>query len=169
MQTKFFLTKLLREMRPSVLNMTPKQSDSSEWVGETSPRPKKLKFQMSRIKNMLIIFFDSQGIVQKEFVPEGKTLNAQFYYGVMDRLLKRIQQVRQAAFCSPVFFLLHDNAPAHKAASICQFLTPKMLQPFITAPYSQFFLSPPEYFLFPKLKMKLKGIHFADLLKSKNP
>jgi len=29
---------------------------SSEWVGETSPRPKKLKFQRSRIKTMLIIF-----------------------------------------------------------------------------------------------------------------
>jgi hypothetical protein len=28
----------------------------SEWLGETSPRPKKLKFQRSRIKNMLIIF-----------------------------------------------------------------------------------------------------------------
>jgi hypothetical protein len=30
---------------------------SSEWVGETSPRPKKLKFQRSRVMTMLIIFF----------------------------------------------------------------------------------------------------------------
>ena len=30
---------------------------SSEWVGKTSSRPKKLKFQRSRIKTMLIIFF----------------------------------------------------------------------------------------------------------------
>ena len=45
---------------------------SSKWVGKTSPRPKKLKFQRSRIKNMLIFFFDSQGIVHKEFIPEGK-------------------------------------------------------------------------------------------------
>ena len=29
---------------------------SSDWVGETSPWPKKLKFQRSRIKTMLIIF-----------------------------------------------------------------------------------------------------------------
>jgi histone-lysine N-methyltransferase SETMAR len=29
---------------------------SSEWVGETSPQPKKLKFQRPRIKTMLIIF-----------------------------------------------------------------------------------------------------------------
>ena len=28
----------------------------SEWFGETYPRPKKLKFQRSRMKTMLIIF-----------------------------------------------------------------------------------------------------------------
>ena len=49
-----------------------------------------LKFQRSRIKTMLLISFDSQGAVHKEFVPEGKTVNAKFYKGVMDRLLKRI-------------------------------------------------------------------------------
>jgi len=67
--------------------------ESSEWVGETSRRPKKLKFQRSRIKTMLIIFFNSQGVVHKEFVPQGKTVNAEFYKGVMDHLLKRIQRV----------------------------------------------------------------------------
>jgi hypothetical protein len=30
-------------------------------------------------------------------------------------------------FCSRDFFLLHDTAPAHKAASVYQFLTPKNL------------------------------------------
>ena len=41
----------------------------------------------------------------------------------MDRLLKRIQRVRQAEFCCRDIFLLHDNTLAHKAASVCQFLT----------------------------------------------
>jgi hypothetical protein len=36
-----------------------------------------------------------------------------------------------------------------------------MLQLFIT-PHSPD-LSPPDYFLFPKFKMKLKGLHFADV------
>ena len=76
---------------------------------------------------MLIIFFDSQGIVQKDFVPEKNTINAEFYKGVKDHPLKCIQQVGPAAFCSWDFFLLHDNAPAHKAASFCQFLTQKKL------------------------------------------
>ena len=37
-----------------------------------------------------------------------------------------------------------------------------MLQPFIT-PRTLQVLSPPDYFLFPKLKKKLKGLHFADV------
>jgi len=48
---------------------------NSESVGETSPRPQKLKFQRSRIKTMLMIFFESQSLVGKEFVPEKKNSN----------------------------------------------------------------------------------------------
>jgi len=106
-------------------------------------------------------FFDSQGTVHKEFVPEGKTVNAEFYKGVMDRLLKLIQRVRQAAFCSRDFFLLHDNAPAYKAATACQFLTPKKVTTLYQPPHSPA-LCPPDYFQLPKLKMKLKGLHPAD-------
>jgi hypothetical protein len=57
---------------------------SSEWVVEKSSRPKELKFQKFHIKNMLIIFFDSQGVVHKEFVPEGESVNTECYKGVMD-------------------------------------------------------------------------------------
>ena len=63
----------------------------SDWAGETSPRQKKLKFERSCIQTMLINFFDSQGVVHKEFIPQGKTVNAEFYKQVTDRLLKRVQ------------------------------------------------------------------------------
>jgi len=49
---------------------------------------------------MLIHFFESQGVELKEFVPEGKKVDAEFYKGVMDHLLKRLQRVCPAAFCS---------------------------------------------------------------------
>ena len=44
----------------------------SELIGDTSPGPKKLKFQRFRIKTMLIIFFDSQCIVHKKIRTRGK-------------------------------------------------------------------------------------------------
>jgi hypothetical protein len=100
--------------------------------------------------------------VHKEFIPKGKTVNAEFYKGVMYGLLKCIQRFRPAAFFSRDFFLLHDNAPAHKAASVCLFLTPKNVTTLYPPLYSPN-LSPPDYFLFPKLKMKLKGLHFAEV------
>jgi hypothetical protein len=66
------------------------KQQSSEWVGETSPQPKKPKFQKSCIKTMLIIFFESQGTVHTEFEPQGKTGNAEFYKRAMDHLLQHI-------------------------------------------------------------------------------
>ena len=125
MQTKFF-NKIITEGETWYCVYNPeKKLQISEWVGETSLWPKKLKFQSSRIKTMLIYFFVSHGIVNKEFVPEGKSLNAKFYKGIMDRLQNCMQWVCPAGFCSRHFFLLHNNAPAHKAASIFQLLTPK--------------------------------------------
>ena len=50
----------------------------------------KLRFQKSRLKNMLVIFFDWQGVIHKEFVPEGDTINAVYTKGVMEKLLNRI-------------------------------------------------------------------------------
>jgi hypothetical protein len=51
--------------------------------------------------------------------------------------------------------------PAQKAAILCQILIPKNVTFYHpSSPYSPDF-SPPDYFLFSKLKIKLKGIYFA--------
>ena len=47
---------------------------SREWQTANSPRPKKARMSKSKIKSMLICFFDSHGIVHKEFVPPGQTI-----------------------------------------------------------------------------------------------
>ena len=95
---------------------------STAWVGETSPRPKKLRFQKSRVKTMLVVFFDWQGVIHKEFVSEGQTINAVNYKGVMERLVNRIQRVRPGMCESGDWLLLHDNASSHNATIVKQFL-----------------------------------------------
>ena len=50
-----------------------------EWQTSASPLPKKARRSKSKIKSMLICFFDSEGIVHTEFVPQGHIVN-QFYY-----------------------------------------------------------------------------------------
>ena len=40
---------------------------------------------------MLIVFFsDAEGVIYREFLHEGQKVNAEFYVGVLDRLLKKI-------------------------------------------------------------------------------
>jgi len=156
MQTTFLLTKLLWEMRPGVLPMTQKQSDRDLNGLVRHPLAEQTEIPKDPHQNHVDNFFNSRGMVHKEFIPEGRTVNAEFYKGVRDR------RVHPAAICSQDFFLLHDNAPTQKAVIVCQFLTQKILQPFYHPPHSPD-LSPPDYFLFLKLKMKLKGLHFADV------
>ena len=151
-------------MGPGVLPMTPKQSDRV--LNGFVRHPLALETEIPKVPHQEHVdnfFFDSRGVVHKEFVPEGKTVNAEFYKEVKDGLLKRIQCVRPAASCSRDFFYCTIMRPSTKLQVFPSFDPPKMLQNFINPlpPYSPD-LSPPDSFLFPKLKMKLKGLHFAE-------
>ncbi len=41
------------------------KQQSSKWVGEHSPRPKKLRFQKSRVKTMLKVFLTAKALCTK--------------------------------------------------------------------------------------------------------
>jgi hypothetical protein len=71
---------------------------------------------------MFIIFFDAQGMIHHEFVPERQTVNGKFYLDVMEWLLKRIHRVHPEFHNSKEWFLLHDNAPAHTTGVVARFL-----------------------------------------------
>jgi len=101
--------------------------------------------------NFFFFFFYAEDIIHREFVPEGQKANAEFYVGVLDRLLKRIRRVRTAKLQSSEWFLLHDNAPSHNAAILNKFLANRNVVLFHHPPYSPD-LAPADYFLFPKLK-----------------
>jgi histone-lysine N-methyltransferase SETMAR len=77
---------------------------------------------------------------------------------VLDRLISRIRRVRSALYLTRDFFLLH-NAPVHSAAKIRQSLAQKQVATLNHPPYSPD-LSPANYFLFPKVKLQLKGARF---------
>ena len=110
---------------------------------------------------MLVIFFDWQGVIHKEFVPEGETINAVYYKGLMERLLNRIRHVRPDMCESGDWFLLHDNAPSHNATIIKQFFLAQVTV-LDHPPYSPD-LAPADYFLFPKVKSHLKGRLFDSI------
>jgi len=55
------------------------------------PRPKKAWQVHSSVKTEVISFFDVEGIVHRELVPPGKTVNQQFYLNVLKQLRESLR------------------------------------------------------------------------------
>ena len=135
------------------------KQQSSQWKRPHSPRPKKARQVRSGTKSMLVIFFDIRGVVHREFVPQGQTVNAEFYCTILKRLREDIRRKRPELWRDGNWVLHHDNAPAHSALKTREFFgcTNTIVAPH--PPYSPD-LAPCDFFLFPKMKFKLKGRRF---------
>ena len=82
------------------------QQQPSYWKKE----PKLTKFEKGttseeKIKNMLLLFFNSIGIVPKEFVPQNHTVSATSYCGILQeqeklKMIARTLGVRELAVAS---------------------------------------------------------------------
>ena len=90
----------------------------------------------------------------------GQTINHAFYKDVLERLRKRVQRVRTDI--ADDWALHHDNAPAHTALSIREFLAKKNIPVLPYPPYSPD-LAPCNFYLFSKLKLRLEGRHFGTM------
>ena len=133
---------------------------SCEWHSPGSPCPRKARMSKSRIKSMLIVFFDSKGIVHKEFLPSGQTINVAFYVEVLQRLRNRVARVRPEI--ADEWILHHDNAPNHASIVVKEFLAKRKIPTLPQPPYSPD-LAPADFFLFPRLKSCMKGQHVGTI------
>jgi hypothetical protein len=93
------------------------------------------------------------GVVHKERVPAGQTVSGYYYTDILEKLRKRVMRVRPNIVKN--WTLYRDNAPAHAALSVVQFLTSKYIMVMPQPPYL-----PCDFFLFQKLKSAVNGHHF---------
>jgi len=49
-------------------------------------KAKKFVLRKSKVKTMLVCFYDSNGIIHHKFVPEGQTVTGSFYLSILERL-----------------------------------------------------------------------------------
>jgi hypothetical protein len=91
-----------------------------QWKSPSSRRPKKAQMSKSKVKTILICFFDCKGTVHREFVPPGQTVNQKFYLQVLERLRQQVCHVRPELFPNK-WILHHDNAPSHTELSVKEF------------------------------------------------
>ena len=135
------------------------KQESSQWKSPTSPRPKKSRRVKSNVNSMIATFSDVKGIVHKEFVPTGQNVNSGFYCEVLRRLHENVRRRRPKLWREQTWLLHHDNAPSHTSVLTQQFLAKNKMVVISHPPLSPD-LAPCDFFLFPKMKLKLKGRRF---------
>ncbi|XP_064486005.1 protein GVQW3-like [Ornithodoros turicata] len=87
---------------------------------------------------------------------QGQTVTAKYYVGVLSRLWCKILRKRLEYRKLGSWSLLHNNAPAHNAKAVRDFLAKKGVVVLDHPPYSPD-LSPADFWLLPKLKLAMKG------------
>ncbi|GFW56584.1 putative DD34D transposase [Trichonephila clavipes] len=111
----------------------------------------KIKEIPSKIKTMLLTFFDARYIIHKEFDPIRQTVTGQYYLAVLKRLKARIQRIRaeyrtERSWCFSSIFRTKNT--------VCVFNHTSYSPDVALCVYS----------LFPNFKMKLVGCYFDDVL-----
>jgi hypothetical protein len=104
--------------------------------------PRKVRMSKSQMKTMLITFIDIKGTVHSEFIPLA------YYAEILKWLREAVHRGRPELWPNH-WILRHDNAPAHKALSVKQFLAQHpQYSPYLTSN---------NFWLFPEIKYTLNG------------
>ncbi|GFV57676.1 mariner Mos1 transposase [Trichonephila clavipes] len=138
------------------------KQQSSQWKTPGSPRPKKARQVRSKIKVILIVFFDAVRIFHHDYSPQGQAVNKELYLDIMRRLREAIRRKHPVLWASSRWMLHHNGDPAHTTSLVQQILTKHGTIQAARPPYSPD-MSPSDFFLFPKIKNTLKGHRFQDI------
>ncbi|UYV67803.1 hypothetical protein LAZ67_5002107 [Cordylochernes scorpioides] len=132
------------------------KAQSAQWKLQHEPRPEKARQVRSNFSSI------AGGVVHHEFLPQGRTINKEYYLQVMRNLRKAILQKHPDLWKNKNWLLHHDNAPAHTLLLVHDFLAKNNTLMMPQPPYSPD-LAPCDFFLFPKLKRPMKGRRYATL------
>jgi len=158
-QGEAFLRSIVTMDESWVLYATPEtKQQSMQWVAKGSNPPVKAKVVGSQKKIMLVAFFDVDGMVYQHYVPQGTTINSEYYCEVLRTFLRHLRDKRPEKIQNG--WLLHqDNARPHTSKFTSEFMESKGIKTLYHAPYSPD-LAPCDFFLFPKLKKAMAGRRF---------
>ena len=101
-------------------------------------------------------FFDNTGMIYMHWVPTGQTVNKEYYVEVLREFRERFRRKRPALFESVQWYHHQDNAPVLNSILVTDCLTKMGIKTVRHRPYSPG-LAPCDFWLFPKLKEKLRG------------
>ncbi len=132
-----------------------------QWLTKEEPRPTKYLRLISQKKVMVILFFNSVGIISVDFV-EGGTVDSEVYIDSLKRMREAYRCKRPHFWADRQFYLLQDNASPHRSTDTVEYLQSVNQLLWTHPPYSPD-LSPCDFWAFPAVKAKIKGHRFQTI------
>ena len=129
---------------------------TAEWIFPGEQPSLRANRQVADKKMMFVVFFSTDGIKFADFLPQGETINATYFRGVVDH----IAQTTSGPRTQPVWVHM-DNAASHRAKSIVQRLRDHSLTRLPHPAYSPD-LAPSDFYLFGHLKQALGATRFTS-------
>ena len=107
-------------------------------------------------------FFNSTGMICMHWVPTGQTVSKEYYVEVLREFRKRFRRKRPVLFKSGQWHFHQDNTPVHNSILVKDYLTKMSIKTVLQPPYYPD-LAPSHFWLFPKLKEKLRGCRYETI------
>lgn len=137
------------------------KQQSQVWMFPDEDAPTKARQSRSVGKQMVASFFGKAGHFSTTILDQQRTVTSHWYITVaLPQLFAAVRQHRPKSGIRDLR-LHHDNAPAHTAASTLDFLADNGVRLVSHPPYSPD-LAPCDFFLFPKLKLRMRGKQFGS-------
>lgn len=132
-----------------------------QWVHEDEEVPRMVKGNFLVPKRMITIFWNTNGIALLHVLPQNSHMNSTIFIEDILTPLTKFPAYVDAKSSRKKFYLHFDNARAHKAKCVDDFLAQKKFTIPVNPAYSPD-LAPSDFYLFGKLKNKFKGVIFES-------
>jgi len=109
----------------------------------------------------MIFAYDCKGVIMTDRVPSGTTVTAAYYRQVLQKLRRKMHAKRPDLLENGVL-ILRDNARPNLGKDVRELLDGYSWEMLPHLPYSPD-MSPPDFDLFSKLKINMRGLCFSML------
>ncbi len=138
------------------------KTQSMEWRRKGEGPPVKAKTAPSIGKVMITVFWDCDGIILIDYLPQGRTINAEYYSDTLKGPLRKAIAEKRPGKLHARPLLQHDNARPHTARLTMDTISELRWELLPHPAYSPD-PAPSDFHLFGKLKEPLRGKHYTTL------
>ena len=136
--------------------------DSREMIELTNSDPAVLDALLTCDESWIYCYDPETKRQSSQWKHARQTVNKEYYVEVLKEFRKRFCRKRPALFKSGQLYFYQDNAPVHNSILVIDYLTKMGIKTVPHPPYCPN-LAPCDFWLFPKLKEKLRGCRYETI------